>query len=183
MGKAQDFIFISKFQQRLGIKILGLGFKVRNQFLNLHQRMMLGHRRPEEKMNSFSPWKRKGPEREGGKMMFACSETIIECEDVNGTFINTVLTFATLLRSPIDANAIPDDIKVEVDLYVTNDKPFNALPTAIIRPLDDSISIDPSEISCTRDNEVAYNRFSFIVIQIYLDLSRRYGCRHWPLLW
>ncbi|KAI7990716.1 hypothetical protein LOK49_LG12G02468 [Camellia lanceoleosa] len=98
-------------------------------------------------MNSFSPWKRKGPEREdidtksaalkaspsvvsltsltGGKMMFACSGTIIECEDVNGTFINTVLTFATLLRSPIDANAIPDDIKVEIDLYVTNDKPFN----------------------------------------------------------
>ncbi|KAL7197689.1 hypothetical protein ACSBR2_020251 [Camellia fascicularis] len=84
-------------------------------------------------MNSFSPWKRKRPEREdidtksaalkaspsvvsltsltGGKMMFACSGTIIECEDVNGTFINTVLTFATLLRSPIDANAIPDDIK------------------------------------------------------------------------
>ncbi|CAL5435191.1 unnamed protein product [Camellia sinensis] len=114
MGKAQDFIFISKFQQPLGIKFLGLGFKVRNQFLNLHQRMMLDHRRPEEKMNSFSPWKRKGPEREGGEMMFACSETIIECEDVNGTFINTVLTFVTLLRSPIDANAIPDDIKLRL---------------------------------------------------------------------
>ncbi|KAL7225509.1 hypothetical protein ACSBR1_020808 [Camellia fascicularis] len=86
-------------------------------------------------MNSFSPWKRKRPEREdidtksaalkaspsvvsltsltGGKMMFACSGTIIECEDVNGTFINTVLTFATLLRSPIDANAIPYDIKLK----------------------------------------------------------------------
>ncbi|KAL7197692.1 hypothetical protein ACSBR2_020254 [Camellia fascicularis] len=62
----------------------------------------------------------------GGKMMFACCGTIIECEDVNGTFISTVLTSVTLLRSPINANAIPDDIKeVEVDLYVTNDKPFN----------------------------------------------------------
>ncbi|GMP97819.1 hypothetical protein CsSME_00045926 [Camellia sinensis var. sinensis] len=61
-----------------------------------------------------------------------------------------------------------------------NDKPFNshviaydfhfniatisietdvALPTAIIRPLDDSILIDPSEISCTWDNEVAYKSF------------------------
>ncbi|KAF5938130.1 hypothetical protein HYC85_025636 [Camellia sinensis] len=185
--------------------------------------MKLDHRRPEEKMNSVSPWKRKRPEREGsfviprhsigerfdhfvyanmdvdidtkraalkaspsvvcltsltGGKMFACSGTIIECEDVNGTFISTILTSATLLRSPIDANAILDDIKV--DVYVTNDDPFNghviaydfhfniatisietdvALPTAIIRPLDDSISIDPSEISGTGDNEVAYKSF------------------------
>ncbi|KAI7993080.1 putative protease Do-like 14 [Camellia lanceoleosa] len=175
--------------------------------------MKLDHRRPEEKMNSVSPWKRKRPEREGsfviprhsigerfdhfvyanmdvdidtkraalkaspsvvcltsltGGKMFACSGTIIECEDVNGTFISTILTSATLLRSPIDANAILDDIKV--DVYVMNDNPFNghviaydfhfniatisieidvALPTAIIRPLDDSISIDPSEISAS----------------------------------
>ncbi|XP_028110427.1 uncharacterized protein LOC114308931 [Camellia sinensis] len=113
--------------------------------------MKLDHRRPEEKMNSVSPWKRKRPEREGsfviprhsigerfdhfvyanmdvdidtkraalkaspsvvcltsltGGKMFACSGTIIECEDVNGTFISTILTSATLLRSPIDANAI-----------------------------------------------------------------------------
>ncbi|CAL5431243.1 unnamed protein product [Camellia sinensis] len=120
--------------------------------------MKLDHRRPEEKMNSVSPWKRKRPEREGsfviprhsigerfdhfvyanmdvdidtkraalkaspsvvcltsltvqGGKMFACSGTIIECEDVNGTFISTILTSATLLRSPIDANAILDDIK------------------------------------------------------------------------
>ncbi|CAL5435185.1 unnamed protein product [Camellia sinensis] len=205
---------------------MGLGFRVRNQFLNLHQRMKLDHRRPEEKMNSVSPWKRKRPEREGsfviprhsigerfdhfvyanmdvdidtkraalkaspsvvcltsltvqGGKMFACSGTIIECEDVNGTFISTILTSATLLRSPIDdANAILDDIKV--DVYVMNDNPFNghviaydfhfniatisietdvALPTAIIRPLDDSISVDPSEISGAGDNEVAYKSF------------------------
>ncbi|GMP97825.1 hypothetical protein CsSME_00045931 [Camellia sinensis var. sinensis] len=185
--------------------------------------MKLDHRRPEEKMNSVSPWKRKRPEREGsfviprhsigerfdhfvyanmdvdidtkraalkaspsvvcltsltGGKMFACSGTIIECEDVNGTFISTILTSATLLRSPIDANAILDDIKV--DVYVMNDNPFNghviaydfhfniatisietdvALPTAIIRPLDDSISVDPSEISGAGDNEVAYKSF------------------------
>lgn len=34
-----------------------------------------------------------------------------------------------------------------------------ALPTAIIRPLDDSISIDPSEIACTGDKEMTSKSF------------------------
>ncbi|GMP87751.1 hypothetical protein CsSME_00039996 [Camellia sinensis var. sinensis] len=93
----------------------------------------------------------------------------------NGTFISTILTSATLLRSPIDANAIPYDIKeVEVGVYVMNDKPFNghviaydfhfniatisietdvALPTAIIRPLYDSISIDSISIIINLTNQ------------------------------
>ncbi|KAL7205128.1 hypothetical protein ACSBR2_018115 [Camellia fascicularis] len=92
----------------------------------------------------------------------------------NGTFISTILTSATLLRSPIDANAIPDDIKVEVGVYVMNDEPFNghviaydfhfniatisietdvALPTAIIRPLYDSISIDSNSVIINLTNQ------------------------------
>lgn len=42
------------------------------------------------------------------------SGTIIGCEDVNGTYISTILTSATLLRSSWESNAIEDDIKVVI---------------------------------------------------------------------
>ncbi|KAI8026053.1 hypothetical protein LOK49_LG02G04060 [Camellia lanceoleosa] len=116
----------------------------------------------------------------GGTMMFACSGTIIGCEDVNGTYISTILTSTTLLRSPTDSNAVPDDLlrwflvnvcvmdgKLFKGCVIAYDFHFNiisietdvALPTAIIRPLDDSISIDPSEIACTGDKEMISKSF------------------------
>ncbi|KAL7237181.1 hypothetical protein ACSBR1_020283 [Camellia fascicularis] len=181
--------------------------------------MKIGYGNPEERMNRYSPWKRKRPEHHGsylttphtigqkidqfvnanmdldidtkrtslkasasvvslisvtgGTMMSACSGTIIGCEDVNGTYISTILTSTTLLRSPTDSNAVLDDLEVNVCVMdgklfkgcvIAYDFHFNiatisietdvALPTAIIRPLDDSISIDPSEIACTRDKEM-----------------------------
>lgn len=48
----------------------------------------------------------------GGKAFFWGSGTIIECEDVDGAYLSTVLTSASLLRSPSESNAIADDIKV-----------------------------------------------------------------------
>ncbi|XP_058222421.1 putative protease Do-like 14 isoform X2 [Rhododendron vialii] len=100
----------------------------------------------------------------GGELMTTGSGTIIGCEDVNGTYISTILTSATLLRSSWESNAIEDDIKVKVYLgddkffegYVSShDFHFNiatinvtsdvALPTANLGPLDDNISMFPSE--------------------------------------
>ncbi|KAI8545298.1 hypothetical protein RHMOL_Rhmol07G0030400 [Rhododendron molle] len=100
----------------------------------------------------------------GGKLMTTGSGTIIGCEDVNGTYISTILTSATLLRSSWESDAIEDDIKVKVYLgdgkfflgYVSShDFHFNiatinvtsdvALPTASLRPLDDNIPMFPSE--------------------------------------
>ncbi|KAI8545290.1 hypothetical protein RHMOL_Rhmol07G0029900 [Rhododendron molle] len=116
----------------------------------------------------------------GGETLFAGSGTIIGCEDVNGTYTSTILTSATLLRST-ESNAIQEDIEVNVYLAdgksmkgrvsahdfhfniatisITSDVP---LPTASLRPLDDSISIDPnhpSEIVCPGENEVASRSF------------------------
>ncbi|XP_028061283.1 uncharacterized protein LOC114264781 isoform X4 [Camellia sinensis] len=188
--------------------------------------MKIGYGDPEERMNRYSPWKRKRPEHHGtgsylttphtigqkidqfvnanmdldidtkrtslkasasvvslisvtgGTMMFASSGTIIGCEDVNGTYMSTILTSTTLLRSPTDSNAVPDDLKVNVCVMdgklfkgcvIAYDFHFNiatisietdvALPTAIIGPLDDSISIDPSEIACTVDKEMTSKLF------------------------
>ncbi|KAG5538543.1 hypothetical protein RHGRI_019205 [Rhododendron griersonianum] len=100
----------------------------------------------------------------GGKLMATGSGTIIGCEDVNGTYISTILTSATLLRSSWESNAIEDDIKVKVYLgdgkffegYVSShDFHFNiatinvtsdvALPTTSLRPLDDNIPMFPCE--------------------------------------
>ncbi|XP_058223988.1 putative protease Do-like 14 [Rhododendron vialii] len=116
----------------------------------------------------------------GGETMFAGSGTIIACEDVNGTYTSTILTSATLLRST-ESNDIQEDIEVNVYLAdgksmkgrvsahdfhfniatisITSDVP---LPTASLRPLDDSISIDPnhpSEIICPEENEIASQSF------------------------
>ncbi|XP_058184448.1 putative protease Do-like 14 isoform X2 [Rhododendron vialii] len=114
----------------------------------------------------------------GGETMFVGSGTIIGCEDVNGTYSSTILTSATLLRSSTESNAIQDDI--EVNVYLADGKSFKghlsahdlhfniatlsvtsdvALPTARLRPLDDSISIDPSEILRPGENEVASRSF------------------------
>ncbi|KAH7840450.1 hypothetical protein Vadar_017145 [Vaccinium darrowii] len=114
----------------------------------------------------------------GGKMMFECSGTIIGCEHINGTYTSTILTSTTLIRSSTDSNAILDDI--EVNVYLPDQKLFKghvsaydfhfniatinitsdvALPTASLRPLDDSLSVDPSEILCPGDNEVASTLF------------------------
>ncbi|KAF7154033.1 hypothetical protein RHSIM_Rhsim01G0093600 [Rhododendron simsii] len=113
-----------------------------------------------------------------GETMFVGSGTIIGCEDVNETYTSTILTSATLLRSSTESNAIQDDI--EVNVYLADGKSFKghlsardlhfniatlsitsdvALPTARLRPLDDSISIDPSEILCPRETEVASRSF------------------------
>ncbi|CAL5321536.1 unnamed protein product [Camellia sinensis] len=186
--------------------------------------MKIGYGDPEERMNRYSPWKRKRPEHHGsylttphtigqkidqfvnanmdldidtkrtslkasasvvslisvtgGTMMFASFGTIIGCEDVNGIYISTILTSTTLLRSPTDSNAVPDDLEVNVCVMdgklfkgcvIAYDFHFNiatisietdvALPTAIIGPLDDSISIDPSEIACTGDKEMTSKLF------------------------
>ncbi|KAF7137258.1 hypothetical protein RHSIM_Rhsim07G0026700 [Rhododendron simsii] len=116
----------------------------------------------------------------GGETMFAGSGTIIVCEEVNGTYTGTILTSATLLRST-ESNAIQEDIEVNVYLAdgksmtgrvsahdfhfniatisITSDVP---LPTASLRRLDDSISIDPnhpSEIVCPGENEVPSRSF------------------------
>ncbi|KAG5564653.1 hypothetical protein RHGRI_000742 [Rhododendron griersonianum] len=121
----------------------------------------------------------------GGETMFVGSGTIIGCEDVNGTYTSTILTSATLLGSSTESNAIQDDIEVvilviEVNVYLADGKSFKghlsahdlhfniaalsitsdvALPTARLRPLDDSISIDPSEILCPGENEEASRLF------------------------
>lgn len=114
----------------------------------------------------------------GGKMMFECSGTIIGCEHVNGTYTSTILTSTTLIRSSTDSNAIQDDI--EVNVYLPDQKLFKghvlaydfhfniatinitsdvALPIASLRPLDDSLSVYPSEILCPGDSEVASTSF------------------------
>ncbi|KAH7866464.1 hypothetical protein Vadar_020685 [Vaccinium darrowii] len=115
---------------------------------------------------------------EGGKKMFAASGTIIGSEKVNGTYTSTVVTSSTLLRSSSESNAIQDDIKVKVYLFdgrlfegcvsgydfhfniatinMTSDE---ALPVATLRPVDDSISIYPSEVTCPKDNEGASKSF------------------------
>lgn len=102
----------------------------------------------------------------GGKAFFWGSGTIIECEDVDGAYLSTVLTSASLLRSPSESNAIADDIKIDVCFsdgklfeghVFTYDFHYNfatikiksdaAMPTASVRRLDDSISIDRSKES------------------------------------
>ncbi|KAH7852448.1 hypothetical protein Vadar_024907 [Vaccinium darrowii] len=101
--------------------------------------------------------------RIGGKMLFLCSGAITECEGVNDAYISTILTSASLLRSSPEINVVPDDIKVNV--YLADGESFEgqvfacdfhyniaaikikseeALPTAILRNLDDSTSIDPT---------------------------------------
>ncbi|KAG5538598.1 hypothetical protein RHGRI_019240 [Rhododendron griersonianum] len=100
----------------------------------------------------------------GGKMMFPGSGTIIDCEEVNGTYTSTILTSTTLLGSSPESNTLQDDIKVNV--FLVDGKSFTgrvsaydfhfniaticitsdvALPTACLRPLDVSIPIYPSD--------------------------------------
>ncbi|KAF7153545.1 hypothetical protein RHSIM_Rhsim01G0093700 [Rhododendron simsii] len=105
----------------------------------------------------------------GGKMMLPGSGTIIDCEEVNGTYTSTILTSTTLLRSSPESNTLQDDMKVvilviKVSVYLADGKSFEghvsahefyfniatisitsdvALPTACLRLLDDSISLYP----------------------------------------
>ncbi|KAH7852718.1 hypothetical protein Vadar_028299 [Vaccinium darrowii] len=101
--------------------------------------------------------------RTGGKTLFIGSGAITECEGVNGAYISTILTSASLLRSSPELNVVPDDIKVNV--YLSDGESFEgqvfacdfhyniaaikiksdeALPMAILRNWDDSTSIDPT---------------------------------------
>ncbi|KAG5564650.1 hypothetical protein RHGRI_000740 [Rhododendron griersonianum] len=100
----------------------------------------------------------------GGKMMLPGSGTIIDCEEVNGSYTSTILTSTALLRSSPESNTLQDDMKVNV--YLADGKSFEghvsahdfylniatisitsdvALPTASLRLLDDSISLYPSD--------------------------------------
>ncbi|XP_058184479.1 putative protease Do-like 14 isoform X2 [Rhododendron vialii] len=100
----------------------------------------------------------------GGKMMLPGSGTIIDCEEVNGTYTSTILTSTALLRSSPESNTLQDDMKVNV--YLADGKSFEghvsahdfylniatisitsdvALPTASLRLLDDSLSLYPSD--------------------------------------
>lgn len=47
-------------------------------------------------------------------MMFPGSGTIVDCEEVNGTYTSTILTSATLLRSSPESNSLQDDMKVVI---------------------------------------------------------------------
>lgn len=47
-------------------------------------------------------------------MMFPGSGTIIDCEEVNGTYTSTILTSTTLLGSSPESNTLQDDIKVVI---------------------------------------------------------------------
>ncbi|XP_058182151.1 putative protease Do-like 14 isoform X2 [Rhododendron vialii] len=104
--------------------------------------------------------------RTGSEPFFMGSGTIIESEEVDGTHFSTILTSASLLRSTPESDAIPDDIKIDVYLsdgkssegqVFTYDFHYNiatikiktdlAFPSATLRFLDDSISVDPSAIS------------------------------------
>ncbi|OVA14637.1 hypothetical protein BVC80_1815g42 [Macleaya cordata] len=88
--------------------------------------------------------------------------SLSDCEDVNGTYVSTILTSASLLRpfTELDIN----DIKIDVQLsdgrlfdgqIYTYDFHYNIaaikvesdalLPIANLRILDDSIRIDPNE--------------------------------------
>ncbi|CAL5340073.1 unnamed protein product [Camellia sinensis] len=101
----------------------------------------------------------------GGNALFMGSGTIIDCENVNGTYFSTILTSASLLRSSAELEAVPEDIKI--DVYISDGKLFEGrvfaydfhfniafikiesnatLPTASLRLLEDSISIDPNDI-------------------------------------
>lgn len=97
------------------------------------------------------------------------------------TVRGTILTSASLIRSSAESNYVPDDIKV--DVYPSKDESFEGqvftcdfhyntasikiksdvpLPSASLRMLDDSISVDPSEIpSCPYK--------SFVLVQVYLS--------------
>ncbi|KAI8536071.1 hypothetical protein RHMOL_Rhmol10G0227400 [Rhododendron molle] len=140
------------------------------------------------------------------KMVRAGSGTIIGCEDVNGTYTSTILTSTTLLRSSTEPNALEDGLEVFVYLrggkrflghVSAYDFHFNiatvditsdvALPIACLRSLDDSISINPSEILCPRDNEVASKSFqlhrysdSFKICpgDMVVALARSFGGTH-----
>ncbi|KAI8570982.1 hypothetical protein RHMOL_Rhmol01G0081600 [Rhododendron molle] len=100
----------------------------------------------------------------GGKMMLPGSGTIIDCEEVNGTYTSTILTSTALLRSSPESNTLQDDMKVNV--YLADGKSFEghvsahdfylniatisitsdvALPTACLKLLDDSMSLYPSD--------------------------------------
>ncbi|XP_058184461.1 putative protease Do-like 14 [Rhododendron vialii] len=138
----------------------------------------------------------------GGETMFVGSGTIIGCEDVNGTYTSTILTSATLLRSSTESNALQDDI--EVNVYLADGKSFKghlsahdlhfniaalsitsdvALPTARLRPLDDSISIDPSEIQdeeASRSFQLHRHSDSFKICpgDMVVALGRHCGVTH-----
>ncbi|KAE9459999.1 hypothetical protein C3L33_08069, partial [Rhododendron williamsianum] len=64
----------------------------------------------------------------GGKMMFPGSGTIIDCEEVNGTYTSTILTSTTLLGSSPESNTLQDDIKVNV--FLVDGKSFTGCVSA-----------------------------------------------------
>nr|CAD1823148.1 unnamed protein product [Ananas comosus var. bracteatus] len=100
----------------------------------------------------------------GDKKLFCGSGMIIECGEDNGAFASTILTSASLLRSPTNIDETASDVKVTahlwngslndgqvlgVDLHyniaVIKIKSVAPLPTAVLRNLDDSVSIYPSD--------------------------------------
>ncbi|XP_015576313.1 putative protease Do-like 14 [Ricinus communis] len=97
----------------------------------------------------------------GGDEIFQGSGTVIESDDTGGI----ILTSADLIRSPLSGNSIADAIKVVVHLsddvlldgqIVAFDFHYNIvvvkiqtkapLTIACLRHLDDSITVDPSEV-------------------------------------
>ncbi|KAK1352279.1 PDZ domain-containing protein [Heracleum sosnowskyi] len=53
----------------------------------------------------------------GPQRLFICSGTIVNSYGANGEFFGTILTSATLLRSPTSEDSVADDIKVDVYLF------------------------------------------------------------------
>ncbi|KAM7475479.1 hypothetical protein LguiB_022722 [Lonicera macranthoides] len=102
------------------------------------------------------------------------SGTIIDSTNDNGIYVSTILTSATILRTSSEEAAIPDDIKI-VNVYLWDGWLFEGkvsfydfhynittikidsdapLPTAAIRQLDDSISVNPSELCSPEEEEL-----------------------------
>lgn len=99
----------------------------------------------------------------GKEEIFQGSGTIIESDDISGV----ILTSASLIRCPMGRNSVADNIKVVV--YLSDVKSFEGeilafdfhynlatvkiqsqsdtpLPTACLKHLDDSITVDPSHL-------------------------------------
>ncbi|KAM7473627.1 hypothetical protein LguiB_020870 [Lonicera macranthoides] len=128
----------------------------------------------------------------GGKPLFMGSGTIIDSADVNGIYVSTILTSASILRSSPELDAIPNDIKVDVYLsdgrlfegkFSFHDYHYNIatikiesdapLPTAVIRHLDDSLSIDQSEL-CSFGIRPHSNKFKLYPEVMVVGVGRYY---------
>ncbi|KAL1831929.1 putative protease Do-like 14 [Daucus carota subsp. sativus] len=106
----------------------------------------------------------------GDNRIFICSGFIMECDNICGTFMGTILTSATLLRSASDADMVADDLKIDVymaggtffrgevlavDFHyniaiikINSDVP---LPTSTIRLIDTHVPIDPGNCGSIED--------------------------------